>query len=216
MPALALAAIFAAQSALTFARGGIGLAFAGTCAAMFVLMRGSRRGRMTVLVVVVLSLLIGRFVVEPRLDEITHGKLAERYTSTKSSGRDVFISSELQMFRENPVLGVGPGVGTQIRDERGLHTGASHTEYTRMLAEHGLFGALALACLIALGVRAIRQAREFAGRALAAALVVWVALSLSIYGVRLVAPAFALGLAFTTRLPSGSGRGRPLPDPISS
>lgn len=197
--ALALAALFAAQSALTFARGGIGLALAGTLGAVFVLMRGSRRARFTVVMVALVSIVVGKYVVEPRLDTLTQGKLGERYSSTKTSGRELFISSEIEMFEEHPFLGVGPGVGKEIRDQRELHAGPSHTEYTRMIAEHGILGLASLICLVMLIVRAMRQEVDRAGRALSVALLIWAGLFLMIYGTRLVAPAVVLGMMFANR-----------------
>jgi O-antigen ligase len=195
-PLLALAGMLTAQSALTFSRGGIALAFAGVIVGLLVLLRGNMRIRMTVAVVGIMSSLLGKYVIEPRLDDLTNGKLGERYANTKSSGRDEFISSELAMFEDSPILGVGPGVGLNYRAEHDLHQGASHTEYTRMLGEHGIFGILSLVCLLGLGVRAVRQPRDLHGRAIAAALVVWAALFLAIYGTRVAAPAFVFGLAF--------------------
>ena len=68
-----------------------------------------------------------------------------------------------------------------------------------MLGEHGIFGALSLCCLLALGVRAIRGSRDVSARAVAAGMVVWAALFLAIYGTRIAAPAVVFGLAFATR-----------------
>lgn len=199
VPLFVLAAALATQAALTFARGGIVLAFAGTAAAMFVLLRGNRRGRATVVVVAIISILLGKYVIEPRLDELTGGELSQRYSNTKSSGRDLFIISELALFEEHPILGVGPGIGMRERQDRGLFYGASHTEYTRVLAEHGIFGVGSLVCFFALCARAVRKARDTRAKALAAAMVIWVVLFLLVYGTRLAAPAFVFGLAFARR-----------------
>ena len=195
-PMLALAAVLATQSALTFARGGIVLALVGTTLGAFFLLGGNQRGRYTLIAVALIAVVVGKFVIEPKLDEMTEGKLGERYTSTKSSGRDLFISSEIDMFEENPVLGVGPGVGRYIRDERGLFSGASHTEYTRMLGEHGMLGIFSICCLAILCVRAIKRANTTTNRAYAVACVSWFVLFLAVYGIRVVAPALVLGLAF--------------------
>jgi hypothetical protein len=204
--ALALAALFAGQSALTFARGGVGLALAAVMGAIFVLMRGSRRARVTIVVVAILGVALGKLVVEPRLDRITQGKLAERYSSTKTSGRELFISSELEMFAEHPIIGVGPGVGKKIREQRGLHQGPSHTEYTRMLAEHGIFGLASLICLVILAVRGIRQTSEPTFRAASVAFLIWTGLFLMVYGIRVAAPAVVFGLVFANRPPSARPR----------
>ena len=119
LPMFALAAALAAQSALTFSRGGIMISLAGLCGAAFYWLRGSRRGRATVLVVGGLGFLLGNYVIEPQLESFTKGKLSARYESTKSSGRELFVASELNLFEENPILGVGPGGGMRSRAERG-------------------------------------------------------------------------------------------------
>jgi O-antigen ligase len=195
--AMLIAMVLATQSILTFARGGILLALAGISGAVFVLMRNNRRARITVAVVVLFAIVLGRFVIQPRLETFTNGKLSERYLNASSSGRDLYIASELDLFREHPAFGVGPGMGYTIREQqRDVHAGASHTEYTRMIAEHGVLGLIALGCLLALVVRAVRQHTEVTERATAIAMAIWFTLFLAIYGVRIVAPAIALGLAF--------------------
>jgi O-antigen ligase len=199
LPLLAVAAVLTMQSALTFSRGGILLAFAGLAAGVFFIVRGGMRIRITVLVVGLLCTVVGRYIIEPRLEEITGGKLKERYSSTKSSGRDLFIDSELMLFRESPILGVGPGMGLYERVDRGLIFGASHTEYTRMLAEHGILGLLSIVALAALAFRAVMRSPDLATRSIAAALVVWVLLFMLMYGMRLAAPSVCFGLAFMQR-----------------
>lgn len=53
------------------------------------------------------------------------------------------------MFLDSPFLGVGVAMGTQIRTEnRGMTDNfASHNELTRLLAEHGSLGIIALIIL---------------------------------------------------------------------
>ena len=81
------------------------------------------------------------------------------------------------------------------RAERGEFGGASHTEYSRMLAEHGIFGVFSLLCLIALAIRAVRTAAPNK-QALALAFVIWFALYLLLNGCRIAAPCLMFGLAF--------------------
>ncbi|MDQ3296408.1 MAG: O-antigen ligase family protein [Myxococcota bacterium] len=199
IPLLVVAITLATQAILTFARGGVALAFAGLCTALFFMLRGNPRARVSIVVIGIMSALLGKYVIEPRLDDYTGGKLSKRYSNTESTGRDAFAAAELDMFTENPVFGVGPGVGFYYRAEREVRQGASHTEYTRMLGEHGLFGVLSLACLVLLGLRAAHGPKEVDARAHASAFVVWAALFLAIYGTRIAAPAFVFGLAFAIR-----------------
>ena len=196
-----LAGVFATQAALTFSRGGVVLAFAGVISAMFVLARGSRHGRRNVIVIGGISALLAIYVVAPRLDAFTKGQISERYSSTKTSGRWELAQTEVAMFRDHPLIGVGPGMARHIREQLDLRRGASHTEYTRMISEHGFLGLISLGCLLVLAVRAVRQPRDPASRAFAIAMVMWFVLFLAIYGTRIVAPALVLGLAFAVGPP---------------
>ena len=65
-----------------------------------------------------------------------------------------------------------------------------------MLAEHGLFGAFAIVCLLVLASRAFRRAKDPVNRANTVALILWFAASIGIYGTRIAAPAVVFGLAF--------------------
>jgi hypothetical protein len=77
---------------------------------------------------------------------------------------------------------------------------AAHTEYTRLLAEHGVFGAVALLLLIVMAVAAIRRSKTIIGKALAASMIGWCFLFMMIDAMRLVAPSFAFGIAYATIL----------------
>lgn len=188
-----LAVAFAAQAALTFSRGGLGLALASAFAAMFYLVR-DRRARITLVVLGALLFSVGKYMVVPRLEEFTSGKLGERYTDLNTSNRAAIASDDLQIFANNPVLGVGPGAATKLREELG-HVGVAHTEFTRLLAEHGILGALATLLLFALAIRTVTRARTLQARAFVVAMVVWVTLFLLINAMRLAAPSFLFGLA---------------------
>jgi hypothetical protein len=207
-PLLFLAVVLGAQTALTFSRGGLVLAFASAFVAIFYLVRDSRT-RVTLAILGALLFGVGKYVVVPRLDEFTHGKLTERYTSTKTSNRDVLASNDLEIFADNPALGVGPGVGAMIRSDLGVSV-AAHTEFTRMLAEHGLLGAIAMILLGVLGARTAATARTIKSRAFVLAMLCWFTLFLLINAMRIVAPMFVFGLACSIAV-SSLKRPKPLP-----
>jgi hypothetical protein len=192
-PLLALAVMLAAQCALTFSRGGLALAFAGAFVAVFYLVR-ERRIRVALVLLGTLLFTVGKFVVVPRLDEFTQGKLTQRYTSTKASNRDALATRELRIFFDEPVLGVGPGMAARARSNIGVNV-AAHTEFTRLLAEHGLLGALAGLLLIGLGIKTARQTRTLRSRAFVLAMLTWFILFLLVNAMRIFAPAFMFGLA---------------------
>lgn len=88
----------------------------------------------------------------------TGGLISKRYSNkdalgrTKQSnftGREKLAESEIQSFLDNPFFGIGVAKGTEIRTANYGEITASHDEITRMLAEHGSLGILALLILFA-------------------------------------------------------------------
>lgn len=86
----------------------------------------------------------------------TGGLIGKRYANqdatgrvkeSQLTGREDLAMGEIEMFLENPFFGVGAGKGTEIRSEKMGYLVASHDELTRMLAEHGSLGVLALLIL---------------------------------------------------------------------
>jgi O-antigen ligase len=200
LPLIGLATFLAVQAALTFSRGGLVAAFCGALVAMLYLVRDART-RVTLFSVALVFIVVGKFFVVPQLDKFTHGKLVDRYSNLESTGRTELANLDLEIFREHPLAGVGPGVANQLREEMGRE-GAAHTEYTRMLAEHGMFGLLAMLVLFAIAIRTFQRARALEARAFVGALFVWSALFMLINAMRLVAPAFVAGLACAISLSS--------------
>lgn len=180
-------------SALTLSRGGLYSAFASAAIGSLFLLCDAR-SRIRVLGALALLGLVGYFVVFPAADRFTGGALSSRFSDTTLTNRDEILKADLQIWQEHFWLGVGPGRGNEYR-EAYIRNTAAHTEYTRMLAEHGVLGLFSLCALVALGLGALRQRRSMAEAAIAAALLTWGALFMLSYGMRLAAPAFAVGLA---------------------
>jgi hypothetical protein len=85
------------------------------------------------------GLLLGRY----RGD--TGGSIAgssEKNVETYSSGRSSIIESDIEVWLDNFIFGVGPGESPDYRLENTNFEGnpLSHTEFSRLLSEHGLFG----------------------------------------------------------------------------
>jgi O-antigen ligase len=72
---------------------------------------------------------------------------AGRVKESQFTGREDIARSELEMFLDNPILGVGVGKGAEVRQEDTGNLVVSHDEITRMLAEHGSLGVLGLLIL---------------------------------------------------------------------
>lgn len=182
------------QSAMTFSRGGLYAAAGGVVLASFYLIRDFN-SRVRLILVVSIIFVITNYIVLPNLDTFTGGALSTRFQDTDPSGRDEIILADLEIWRKNPIFGVGPGRGMVARYS---YVGwvAAHTEFSRLLAEHGLFGAAAFLLLLVMAVQAVRRSRTVTGKALAASAVGWSLLFMTIDAMRLVAPAFAFGISF--------------------
>ena len=80
------------------------------------------------------------FYIIPQIDDLSRGTLSERYLDTDLSRRGFLIASEFNAFRENPIFGLGPGESRKYRIQISGSRKHSHTEYSRLMSEHGLFG----------------------------------------------------------------------------
>ena len=209
----ARAAAFAAmiflivQSALTFSRGGLYNAGGAIAVAALFLLR-SRRARATLVVFVALLSVVSYFFVFPRLDAATGGALFERFQDTSLTGRDVLIQADLGIWLDNPAWGVGPGRSALMHLAL-FRDSASHTEFSRMLAEHGAPGLVSIILLAAMALGNVSRARGATGKALAASLVCWSFLFMLNVAMRTVAPSFLIGLTFARLLAEDDAGGAP-------
>ena len=179
-----------AQCALTFSRGGmLGAALSAAIALVFLVMDADARRKL--ILVVPLLVVVGYLVIWPVLVNFTGGNLAVRYSETGLTHRDELGSEDLDLWMKSPVLGVGPGL-SPLHHLNGV---ASHTEFTRLLAEHGFFGAVAIGLLVSLGVRNIYRAPTPHAKALVASALAWSLLFMVNSAMRTVAPSFMYGLS---------------------
>ncbi len=184
------------QGALTFSRGGVATAIGAIATVSFFLLR-DRRFRGAVVMRVALIVVIALYAAVPFLDALTTGSFKNRFTDTRLTGRDRIIEADVMAFRENPVLGVGPGQSKEYH-ARNFGRASTHTEYSRLLAEHGSLGLAALVLLAWMSIRRLLKLTTPAGKALAAGLTVWAMLFMFHAAMRMAAVAFifALGSAY--------------------
>ena len=200
-----LTLLFAAQSVLTFSRGGI---YAAVGALMILAIFQARdfgqfiKRILPVIFVGVVFLL----AVFPYLNNFTGGKLEERFESSDTTNRYSIMEMEIQMFAENPLFGVGVGEAISQRLQMSQQLAASHTEFTRLISEHGSLGVLAILSLVVASVLNMRKQTTRSGKALVAGSLVWAGLFLGNAGMRLAAPAFMWGLSFVLIVESASSR----------
>jgi O-antigen ligase len=184
--------VFVVQSALTFSRGGLYImAGASIGATVFLTKKASVRRRLaTIAVVLVLAVLALLF----QANRFTGGALLDRFENLNMTHREEFITDDLSIWKDSPIFGVGPGLGAEIRGAE------AHTEFTRVLAEHGIFGLIALLVLTLTAVDHFTRASNPTQKAMVASMTAWGFLYMAVNSLRGVMPAFTLGLSAVTVL----------------
>ena len=133
----------------------------------------------------------------------TGGMLENRYANknaagtTKSditTGRGTLFMSEMTAFMEHPFFGIGVGGGKYYRMEELEIQAASHNEMSRLIAEHGLIGLVALFVLITVPIRHMFKQPYLARAFLASFLIFWF-LTINHSAMRIAFPGFIYGLS---------------------
>lgn len=154
---IALLLIFTFRGLMTFSRGGMICALVMVVFLIIVLFNVVRRKSKSKMIKMVGFSVIAMVVIWGYSTLETGGLINKRYANqdaagrvkaSRLSGREEIIGNEFQMFLENPIMGIGVGKGKENRQEEAQEiVGATHNEISRMLAEHGSFGILALLIL---------------------------------------------------------------------
>jgi hypothetical protein len=191
---------FITQGILTFSRGGVyNFLIAGLSSMPFLL---KKKRQLRGLTTIILSLIFFSLIILPLLSSFTSGKFEDRYGSMNTTGRSRIVMEDLVLWENNFLLGVGPGGSQKLRDQKtsalGTQRGgstAAHIEYSRMIADHGVLGLLALFLLLAMGFQAYRQASYPWARGVVLALLIWSLAAMANVATRLALMSFAFGVA---------------------
>lgn len=202
--ALATAAWLVGQAVLTFSRGGVyALAIAALAVGLTALTISSYRGRTIVAAAVVCVMGV---LVLSWTGAFTDGASGDRLGNTETS-RSELNEADIALFYEHPITGVGVGMAKFDRNFDQLS--APHTEYTRLLAEHGIAGVIAL---LLLGLMSWRIIRDAAGwyRMAAVGLIVMSLAQMAHSATRIGCIALGFALAALREEKSAGPEGRPL------
>jgi hypothetical protein len=141
---------------ITFSRGGMLTGFFMIIVFLLFLFFYSKSMGKLKLIYLIGFLSVAMSVTWVYTESATGGLIGKRYGNkdalgrvkdSRFTGREELASDEINMFLENPFFGIGTGKGTEIRTVKYGYVTASHDEITRMLAEHGSLGILALLIL---------------------------------------------------------------------
>lgn len=195
---------FFSHAILTFSRGGV--VSTGVTAMIYLMFSiRSRKGRVTSLLLGIFLILAMHFYITPKLNYYTKGMLRARYERHEqiaglevyeSTGRIGFLLSDLRAFMREPLYGHGVGSSEQIHLQAIGRSAVAHTEWSRILSEHGILGVFSL---FFLGVWVFRRYRywstkETLFKALALSFIAGVVLYSSHSAMRLALPAYIIGL----------------------
>ena len=211
------------RALISFSRGGLASAALATAAALAVILwahfrhqsvgQSTRIRRLLLVPLIVPALGLIFFVA----DQITGGMLSLRYQGETAgtlagdremtlqvltSGRSEIIRTDLEMWMDNIFLGVGPGNSKNMRPAYGYPRVAPHTEYTRLVAEHGVLGLLFSGVILVMpALIALNPKYPVVGRALLAAFAMF---SLTVMGhsaTRLFGTTYLYGIGWAIILP---------------
>jgi hypothetical protein len=194
---------FLAQAFLTLSRGGVYNFLLAAPLATLYLMR-KRQKVLSILVLSTLILSIFVFLVIPKMERFTGGMLGARFSDTSTTGRWELIKLDLKLWEKNFLVGVGPGGSASARfqtDRSAIATSSgaylkSHTEYSRLLAEHGFLGLMALFLLGFMFLQAFLRAPTPYAKGLILAFMVWSLAEMTHAGMRLAAISYFYALPF--------------------
>ncbi|OAZ05390.1 O-antigen ligase family protein [Flavobacterium succinicans] len=196
-----LVVVFAFRGLVTFSRGGV---YTGVVMILLLVVilyfQANFQTKPKIAGIILLSFL-GMLAVWSYSSIQTNGLLNKRYANQDASGREkksiltgreYLMETELKMFFENPVLGVGVGKNKELRQSLTGIEAASHNEITRMLAEHG---ALGVVCLLILLLTPLYLFAVDQQNLLALSFYIFWLLTINHAAMRLAAPAFVYALS---------------------
>ena len=183
------------QGILTFSRGGLySFILAGLVFGLHLLRTPGARGRFILLMAAFAALVFG--AIYPWLNDLSTGAVTARFQDLDTTGRLQLAEADLLAFRDRPLLGVGLGGSTAYHEDVFGEPVGTHTEFTRLLAEHGAFGIVIIVLILWMLLKGYLANRPGLARAISAAMAIW-SLSIMVHSAtRIVAIPFTLALAF--------------------
>ena len=146
---------------ITFSRGGIFAAIISfACAISFYIFHDQKKIQIISkgFGIVTVSIIVWMVMVS-----LTDGVIMQRYGFGKGEYGDKFVLDltgrvkiyeiDLEIFIDHIFTGVGPGQANELREKYGYGKAVvAHTEYSRMLAEHGILGLFSFLILIGVSI----------------------------------------------------------------
>ena len=138
---------------------------------------------------------------------LTDGVIMQRYGFGKSgfgekfildlTGRALIYEIDLNIFSDHIFTGVGPGQATELREMYGYGKQVvAHTEYSRMLAEHGILGLFSLLMLLGISMTQLLLSCSIKSKFIKTLFGILAILTLGHSAMRIAMPSFIYGFLF--------------------
>jgi len=197
--------VFFVLGTITFSRGGV---FAATisiiCSISVYFFHGQKKMYM-------ISKSFGIFLISAivwiSIVSLTDGIIMQRYgfgggdSGEKFildlTGRGLIYKIDLNIFFDHIFSGVGPGQATKLREIYGYGKQVvAHTEYSRMLAEHGILGLFSLLMLLGISMSHLLLSCSIKSKFIKTLFGILAILTLSHSAMRIAMPSFIYGFLF--------------------
>jgi len=204
---IVLAFLFLGFGVLTFSRGGVVAGVLCFLASCFIYIRsGKGSKRLSRMFFGVVFFGIAAYFGWQILNRFTENTITNRYVNTVNgptgnkgtvdlSGRDDLMSNDFEAFFAHPLLGNGPSGAVAFRSKKYGNDLEAHTEFTRLLGDHGMLGLFAVVILISSGISNYRKSKG-PKRIISVGFVLAAVLNMLHAAMRLAIPGLAFGFAF--------------------
>jgi len=198
---------FLIRGLATFSRGGMLAPMLAIILCLIVMTLTDARFQLRInkVVYAFLAIFVIGFVGFNYVNDVSGGLLEMRFKgesmyneekSTMFSGREEIFEEDLEIFKENILTGVGPGMASEKRAAISGVASAAHIEYSRLMAEHGLFGIAAILIIVFFPIKTFFLRKSTDDKILLILCTVFVFITLGHAAMRTAAPGFIYGLAF--------------------
>jgi len=197
--------VFFVLGTITFSRGGVIAAIISIIFSISIyFFHGQKK-------IYMISKSLGIFIISVivwiSIVSVTDGIILQRYGFGTSeygtrfildlTGRAMIYKIDLNIFFDHIFTGVGPGQATKLREIYGYGKQVvAHTEYSRMLAEHGILGLLSLLMLLGISVTHLFKSCSKSSKFIKIIFGFLALLTLSHSAMRLAMPSFIYGFLF--------------------
>ncbi|MBI3235084.1 MAG: O-antigen ligase family protein [Bacteroidetes bacterium] len=200
--------------AINFSRGGVLTTIASVILGTIVWIRYSKSSNKNAFIFTLSFIIIFSIGIFVFFDSYTGNALSKRYAGSVGkkdpkyeqfgsglSGREDIIEHDIEVFYMYPVLGVGPGMSLYVRQKLYDEFKPPHTEFSRLLSEHGSLGIGALLLSIIFPFVGFSRTKEFYAKLFLIMFTSYSVICSFHSAMRIAMMGFAYGIAFINLLP---------------